>query len=153
MIPSMTTAGEEAQQKALWATDEITLPGTISMALYDDSTDQLDDTADDPSVLTEPSDGNYGRKTLAIDGSAMGDGSITVSASGGDWAAALPALSWDVTDTTGVVDAYVLVMQVQLDGDGSPAAHIITGGSLGQSYTLDGLDVLNTDAGGGTLLD
>jgi hypothetical protein len=76
MITNLTNAGEEVHQKAVWATDEITLPATVDFLLYNDATDLLDDTADDPStdVTTEPSDGNYTRKTLTIDGSAGGDG-------------------------------------------------------------------------------
>ena len=149
MITNLTNAGEEVHQKAVWATDEITLPATVDFLLYNDATDLLDDTADDPStdVTTEPSDGNYTRKTLTIDGSAGGDGLISVSQSGGAWRAEVPTLTWDVDGTTGTVDAYAVVMLVALDGDGAPANHIITGGALSDSRVLDPLPAIDTNGG------
>ena len=115
----------------------------FDVGLFDDSTDSLVDSSDVADITTEPSDGNYTRQT-----------GITFSSAdeNGDWTLTNDSqVSFDVTDTTGDVDSYFIVVNFDSDdaGDvGTPADHLLATGSLSQSYALNNLDTLNLSAGG-----
>lgn len=115
----------------------------FDVGLFDDSTDNLVDSSDVADITTEPSDGNYTRQT-----------GITFSSAdeNGDWTLTNDSqVSFDVTDTTGDVDSYFIVVNFDSDdaGDGgTPADHLLATGSLSQSYALNNLDTLNLSAGG-----
>jgi len=115
----------------------------FDVGLFDDSTDNLVDSSDVSDITTEPSDGNYTRQT-----------GITFSSAdeNGDWTLTNDSqVSFDVTDTTGDVDSYFIVVNFDSDdaGDGgTPADHLLATGSLSQSYALNNLDTLNLSAGG-----
>src|SRR6056297_3168241 len=106
----------------------------FDVGLFDDSTDNLVDSSDVSDITTEPSDGNYTRQT-----------GITFSSAdeNGDWTLTNDSqVSFDVTDTTGDVDSYFIVVNFDSDdaGDsGTPADHLLATGSLSQSYALNNL--------------
>ena len=75
---------------------------------------------------------------------------MTVSDEGGDWEVNNDSqVSFDVTSTTGTVDAYFIVVNFQAvdTADGSATDHIIATGQLSQSRDLSQIDTLNLAAG------
>ena len=116
---------------------------TFDIGLYEDSTDNLQDADDVASITTEPSDGNYTRQAGVSFGSAD---------SSGDWTLTNDAqVSFDVTNTTGDVDSYFIVVNFDSDdaGDGGTAQdHLLATGALSQNYALGNLDELNLSANG-----
>lgn len=115
---------------------------TLTVGLYNDSTDSITDTEDLADITTEPSDGNYARQSgVTFDLSDNGSG---------DWQLDNDnQISFDVTNTTGTVDSYFIVANFQADdtGDGSATDHLIATGSLSQSRDLSQIDTLNLSAG------
>lgn len=112
---------------------------TISVGLYNDTTDAISDTDDLDAITTEPSDGNYARQS----------GTLTLVDESGDWAAENSSeISFDVVDTTGTVDSYLVVANFQASdtGDASATDHLICTGALSQSRDLSQIDTLNISA-------
>jgi hypothetical protein len=113
---------------------------TVTIGLYNDSTDSISDTDDLSAITTEPSDGNYARQTATIE---LADVS-------GDWTARTAAqVSFDVTSTTGTVDSYFIMVSFTADdtGDSGDNDHLIATGALSQSRDLSQIDTLNIAAG------
>lgn len=115
--------GEEWVQKTTYRQDLLTRDTTVEILLYDDSTDALDDASDVGDITTEPTDGNYTRETLTLDSS-----DVSFSVVDGDLRAEA-MLSFDVTDTTGTVDAWGAVVDFQSDvvnAEGAANPHLIS---------------------------
>ncbi len=113
---------------------------TVTIGLYNDSTDAISDTDDLDALTSEPTDGNYARQTDTVE---LADVS-------GDWTARTSAeVSFDVTNTTGTVDSYFIMVSFQADdtGDSAAADHLIATGALSQSRDLSQIDTLNIAAG------
>jgi len=113
---------------------------TITIGLYNDTTDGISDTSDLAAITTEPSDGNYARQTNVVE---LADVS-------GDWTARTSTeVSFDVTSTTGTVTHYFIMVNFQADdtSDGSATDHLIATGALSQSRDLSQIDTLNIAAG------
>lgn len=136
MAANLTNIGEEyALETALEGV-------SLTVGLYNDGTDGATDTFDLADLTTEPEDGNYSRQTITGTLEKNGDGHWQVVNSS--------QVSFDVSDTTGTVDAYFVVANFQSDdaSDGSATDHIIITGSLAQSRDLSQLDTLNISASG-----
>jgi len=122
---------------------------TFTIGLYDDATDGLTDDLDVGDITSEPSDGNYARQNGEPFSTAKQDTDWTLTNDN--------QVSFNVTDTTGTVDSYFIVVNFDSDdaGDGGTARdHLLATGALSQSYDLSNLDTLNLSAGGvGTSLD
>lgn len=134
MAAILTDLGEEY-------TLETALSGvSLTVGLYDDSTDAISDTNDIADITTEPNDGNYVRQTITIE---LADVS-------GNWTARnSAAITFDVTNTTGSVDSYFIVANFTADdtGDAGATDHLIATGSLSQIRDLSQIDTLNVSAG------
>jgi hypothetical protein len=130
MADKLTNLGEEYNVKNDWRGTDVTL------LLYNDSSDSLDDTNDLSDVTTEPTDGNYTRQTLTIDSAA-------VKKINGDWGWEL-STTFDVTDTTGDVDSTggIVTFQAKETGDSTVNDHLIVAGFLSQTRTLSNYDNL-----------
>jgi len=129
----LTDLGEEY-------TLETALEGTsISVGLYNDSTDAITDTDDLAAINTEPSGSAYTQQATTL--------TLTDD---GDWQAEISADAvFDTSDSTQSVDSYFLVANFQADdtGDGSATDHLICTGALSQSYDLSSVDHLTVSAG------
>lgn len=101
--------GAEWAHKFAFRQDTITRDDTIEVLLYDDSTDDLDDSSDVGDITTEPDDGNYARQTFTLD-----DPDVTLSQEGGQLRAEA-TVTFDVDGTTGTVDATQTVVDFQSD--------------------------------------
>ena len=101
--------GAEWAHKFSFRQDTITRDDTIEVLLYDDSVDELDDTSDVGDITTEPDDGDYARQTFTLDGEdvdlSLVDGQLRAEAT----------VVFDVTDTTGEVDATQTIVDFQSD--------------------------------------
>jgi hypothetical protein len=123
--------GEEWKQKTAYRQDLIsTRDADIEVLLYDDATDALTDASDVGDVTTEPTDGNYTRKTLTLDGA-----NLTLEVASGD-VRVTGTVTFDVTDTTGTVDAWATVVSLQSDvvnSEGSLNPHLLASASFGST--------------------
>lgn len=104
-----TNVGEEWAQKLSYRTDLITRDTGFDVLLYNDTSDSLSDASDIGDVTTEPTDGNYTRQTLTLDSA-----NFTLSVESGDLRAE-GTVTFDVTNTTGTVDAWGAVVDFQSD--------------------------------------
>jgi hypothetical protein len=119
--------GEEWAQKNAFRQDLITRDTTVEVLLYDDSTDALTDASDIGDITTEPTDGNYTRQTVTLDST-----DVSLSVSGGDLRAEAQ-VTFDVTDTTGTVDATATVVDLQSDvvnAEGAQNPHLLYSATL-----------------------
>jgi len=141
MAAVLTNIGEEYNVKN-------PMTGTLTVLLYNDGTDAAGDTTDLGDLTTEPTDGNYARQSVSLESA---DIVITKNANG-NYQAELTNdggtdLEFDLTNTTGTIDAYFMVITFQSTeaGDGSAQDHILLSKQLSQSYLLDSLDTLTLD--------
>ena len=114
--------GEEWAHKNAFRQDEITRNTTVEVLLYDDETDALTDTDDVDDITTEPTDGDYTRQTFTLDSEdvelSVSDGQILAEAS----------VLFDLTDTTGTVNASGTVVEFQSDvfnDEDEPNPHLL----------------------------
>lgn len=125
----LSDVGEEFVWKTAFRQDRINSRDTgIDVLLYNDSTDSLDDTSDLADISTEPNDGNYTRQTLTLDSTDLSlqvaSGDIRVTGS----------VTFDVLNTTGSVDAWGVVVDVESDIVGSDTAqnpHLLASATFG----------------------
>lgn len=133
--------GEEWAQKYAWRQDQITRDTSLEVLLYDDSSDSISDSDDVGAVNTEPDDGNYARQPVTLDGSE-----VSLSQESGDIRASA-TVTFDVTDTTGTVDASMTVVDFTSDivnSEGSQNTHHVYSAML---------DIGDTDLSQFTSLD
>lgn len=134
MAHILTDLGEEY-------TLETALEGvSLTVGLYDDSTDSIGDTDDVDDITSEPSDGNYSRQSMTG----------TLTDTDGDWQIENDGeLTFDVTDTTGTVDSYFIIANFQADdtSDTEDEDHLVATGALSQSRDLSQIDTLTISAG------
>jgi hypothetical protein len=124
-----TDLGEEWSQKLTWRSDLISRDTSIEMLLYEDSTDQLDDTSDVGDITTELSGGGYSRQALQLDSQ-----DITLNQTFGNMRVRGTA-TFDLEATVGSFDAYGLVVEFASDivlSESQPSEHLIA------TATLDG---------------
>lgn len=134
--------GEEFERKHIF-TNEVSKPTSITVGLYDDSTDALAESDDVGAITTEPSDGNYTRLTYSF-----GTTDFTSTQSSGDWQADMADKDFDVTNTTGTVDSYFVVVSFASGSETSANNHLYWTESLDQSYDLSQADLLTFTNGG-----
>lgn len=130
--------GEEWAQKFAWRQDTLgTRDTTLEVLLYNQS-DSITDSDDVGAVTTEPTDGNYSRDTLTLDST-----DISLSVTNGNLEISGTA-TFDLTNTTGTYNAYMVVLDFQSDvvnsETGQNPHHIF-------SATLPSFDAENFDSG------
>jgi len=115
---------------------------TLSVGLYNDSTDAISDSDDLAALTTEPAGSNYARQS---------DTFATASLSGDYGFDNDSLITFDTSDSSQTVDAYFIVANFDSDvaGDGGTASdHLIATGALSQSRNLSDIDTLEISAGG-----
>lgn len=121
--PLTTDWGEE------WYTDNNVDGATVTVGLYNDSTDAAGETFDVGDLTTEPAGSAYARPSTTV----------TTSADGGDYGPISDSqVSFDVSDSTQTVDAAFAVVNFQSSraGDGSATDHIVFVDALSATYDL-----------------
>jgi len=123
--------GEEFIVKHLF-TDEVARPASIEVGLYNDSDDALADSADVADITTEPGDtnggdaGNYARLTYSFGTTEFS----SATDSNNDWQAVFAPKTFDLTNTTGVVDGFFAVITYQAENESSANDHLFTTDAL-----------------------
>lgn len=134
--------GEEILIKNFF-TDELTRPSSITIGLYNDSTDNLSDSGDVGDITTEPTGGSYSRQTVNF-----GTGDMTSSDNGNsNWEVTFDQLTFDTSDSSQTVDHYFVVINFQSEdkGDGSAQDHLLFDGGLSSTTDLSQVDTFNLD--------
>lgn len=128
--------------------DTITRPSTLSMTVYNDTTDALTESSDIGDVTTEPSGSSYSRATLTLDSS-----DFTIGTQNGEAHVDIADKDLDVSDSSQDVDACLILASFQSDraGDGSATTHILWSMDLDQTYDLSQSTTFTLDGAGGTL--
>lgn len=129
-------SGEEFETKYIF-TEEVSKPFSLNVGLYSESTDNLGESDNYGDITTEPTDGNYAPLTYEF-----GTNDFSSTYSGGNWHADLASKSFDVTDTTGTVDAYY----VSVDFDG--VEQLYWTADLDGTYDLSNHNTLTFSDGG-----
>jgi len=131
MADQLFNLGEEFTTKHDWRNTD------IELGLYNDSADSLADSADVGDISTEPTDGNYTRQTVTIT-------DAEVQKINGNWGWQV-TVTFDVTDTTGDIDAGFCVTPFETEetGDTSATDHLIFAKYADSTLTLDGYDEID----------
>jgi len=151
MTTSLYSSGEEYETKV--QIDELSTVTSVDIGLYHDGEvsgdttngDDLADSDDVGAISTEPSGSAYARQTESLDTSGF-----EVVQDSGDWQLqSLNQVSFDLSDDgSGTVDAYFVVISVQLDGDSSATDHLWLSGNLSSDYDLSQTNGVDIDANG-----
>ena len=135
MVNLLTNIGEE------WYTETSVDGATVTLGLYDDSTDTLSDSSVLSDVTTEPSGSAYARQ----------NSTVTTTQISSDFGFDNDSqISFDTSDSSATVDAAFVVVNFTSDsvaGDGSATDHLVAAGDLSQSRDLSQIDTLNISAG------
>jgi len=107
---------------------------SVSVGLYNDSTDALTDSDDVSAISTEPGGSNYGRQSASF------EMNFTNTNNSGDWETQMDDLVFDTSDSNQSVDAYFVVVNFNSDDTGTDADHLFFTGSLDQTYDLSSVD-------------
>jgi hypothetical protein len=113
---------------------------TLTVGLYNDSTDAISDTDDLTAITTEPAGASYARQS----------DTFSLTDSSGDWQLDNDTkLTFDTSDSSQTVDSYFIVANFQADdtGDGSATDHLICTGALPQSRDLSNVSTYELNAG------
>ena len=128
--------GEQFIVKYLF-TEEVTKPASVTVGLYDDSTDALSEAGDVGDITTEPSDGNYSRLTYSFGTTDFS----SATDSNNDWQSVFATKTYDLTNTTGMVDGFFVVINYQAEGESAANNHLLTTDALrdetGTASTFD----------------
>lgn len=128
----LTDAGEELIIKRVWTLD-VSLPLAVTIRLYHDATDNIQDSEDIADITTEPTGAAYGPI-----GRGFGTSEFTASKVNGDWRAEADDCSYDASDSSQTIDAFFIVAEFQSEdkSDGSETDHIIARGGIGDEVDL-----------------
>jgi len=145
MTTQLHDTGEEFVVDVLFRSDTINKPASVSISLFNDSTDGLSDGNDVSDITTEPSGASFSRQSASLD-----SGDFTNSDSGGDWQTTIADQTFDTSDSSQDVDAYYIIVTFQADdtGDGSANDHLFWTGQLDQTYDLNSVDTLTLSGAG-----
>jgi len=131
----VTNIGEE------WYTEAAVDGATVTVGLYNDSTDSLGDSSVLGDISTEPTGAAYSRQSSAVTtGQISTDFGFDTDSD----------LTFDVSDSDQTVDHAFFVVDFQSDGvagDGSANDHLVAIAELSQSRDLSGLNTLTISAG------
>lgn len=135
MVDLITNVGEE------WLVENNINGETVTVGLYNDSTDALGETSTLSDITTEPTGGAYGRQSDTV---------TSVQISGDFGVDNDNQIQFDTSDSSQTVDAAFLVVNFQSDtvaGDGSASDNLVGAGDLSQSRDLSNVDTLTISAG------
>lgn len=135
MVDLLTNSGEE------YIVENNANGETITVGLYNDTTDALGETSTLTSITTEPAGAAYARQSSTV---------TTAQISGDFGFDNDTKLSFDTSDSSQTVDAFFVVINFQSDtvaGDGATADNLVAAGDLSQSRDLSQVDTLDIPAG------
>lgn len=130
----------------VFRSDTLTKPSSVTVGLFNDSTDALSDGSDVADITTEPTGSAYARQTATLDGT-----DFTNSDSGGDWQTTIADQTFDTSDSSQDVDAYFIVVNFASEDTsdaGTATDHLFWTGNLDQTYDLNSVDSLTLSGAG-----
>lgn len=130
MAYMLHNSGEEAIIRHFF-TEDITKPPSVTVGLYDDSTDSLSDSSDVGAITTEPSGSSYARQSVSF-GSAMS----ALADSNTNWMTEFDDVVFDVSDSATTVDGVFIVITYQGSSESSSSDHLLFTAGLSQSTDL-----------------
>jgi len=147
MTTQLHDTGEEFAIKDLFREDQITKPTSVSIGLFNDSTDSLADDSDTGDITTEPTGSNYAGQTADFSSSDFSTGDNA----SGNWEVVIADQVYDTSDSSQDVDAYYV--EIEYDSEdtsdgGTPAQHLYWTGDLDQTYDLNSVDQFTLSGAG-----
>lgn len=130
----------------VFRSDTITKPASVTVGLFNDTTDALSDGSDVGGITTEPAGASYARQTATLDGADFSN-----SDSGGDWQTTITDQTFDTSDSSQDVDAYFIVVAFSSEDTADGTAtndHLFWTGGLDQTYDLNSVDTLTLSGAG-----
>lgn len=136
-------AGEEAIYRHFFE-GTLDKPPSLYLGLYNSSLDRLleSDTLDD--ITTEPEGSSYSRQTVGLNDNGFEVGK-TIQ---GNWFADGASVIFDLTDSTGNVDSWFLVIEYERMQDSSVQQHIFATGQMGDAYDLSNVNLIEVQGYG-----
>ena len=146
MANELHQTGEEYVIKQVYRQDTVSDAASVSVGLYNDSTDALADGDNLAAITTEPAGANYARQSASLDTS---DFSVGQNADN-NYEASMIDLTYDVTDSSQSVDAYFVVVNFQssVAGDTAASDNLFWTGFLDQTYDLSSVDQFTLQGAG-----
>lgn len=150
MAYGLTNVGEEAILRHFYRED-ITKPASLNARLYNDTTDDLQDSEVDPStvVTTQPTGAAYAAQTITF-GTTDFD---TLSKVGGDYRVLMADIGWDLSDSSETVDSWYLTINFNSTEAGGTGDWIFLRGSLGETVDASTVGGTYTLADAGHSMD
>lgn len=145
MPTQLHNTGEEVILRDFFE-ESVSKPSSISIGLFLDSEDDLDDGSDIENVNTEPQGSEYSRETLSF-----GESDFTAESNSVDnWQVVFADLTYDTSDSTQDVDAYMVVIsyESQETEDSDSQEHLLFTGDLDQTYDLESIDSFTLSGAG-----
>lgn len=130
MAKGLYDGGEEALIRAFFDPN-YTPPTTLYVGLFNDSADQLTDSAVESDITTEPTDGSYARTALDL----SADFSYSFNAAGNFQATASNVGVTISGVTQQEIDAYLVATDTQANG-----GKLLDGGALTETTTIGTAD-------------
>jgi len=131
----VTNVGEE------WIAENNINGVTVTLTVYNDSTDSLSESDNLAAISTEPSGASFARQS----------DSVTTLQIGSDFGFDNDSqITFDTSDSSQTVDTRAYIVNFQSDtvaGDGGASDNLVAVASLPQSYDLSSLDELQMAAG------
>jgi len=149
MTTQLHDTGEEAIMRDFFE-ESLSKPTSVSVTLFNDSTDALSDGSDVSSVTTEPGGASFNRQSASF-----GTTDFTAEDNANaNWQSVIADQTFDTSDSSQTVDAYAVYIRYQSNdtGDSSAQNHLLFTGNLDQSYDLSGIDSF-TLSGAGLAID
>jgi len=117
---------------------------SVSVGLYNDATDALNDSDDVGAISTEPTGSAYARQSLSL------GSNFSAQDASGNWEAIMDDVTFDTSDSDQSVDAYFVVVTFTSDdkGDSGDNPHLLFTGSLDQTYDLSSVDSFTLSSSG-----
>lgn len=113
---------------------------SLTVVLYNDSSNGIGDTDDYDAITTEPTGSDYAPQSSAFTSTVVSGEQTLENASG---------LEWQVGDASETVDAFAVIVNYQSDrtGEGSASDHLLFTGLLTESRDLSQNTTFTLDAG------
>ena len=137
MVDLITNVGEE------WFYETNTDGATVECALYEDATNSLGESAQDPgaAITTEPTGASYARQSSTVS-TRNNAGAFGIDNDS--------QLTFDTSNSTQSVDAAAIIVNFQSDtvaGQAGANDNIVAAGDLSQTRDLSSVDQLEIAAG------
>lgn len=148
MATGLKDSGEELLIKRCFRDDQITMPTSVTLHLFDDNTDAIADSGDFASITTQPA--STGSATYSPQTASLDTASVSTSFVSSNWQIDIADQAFDTSSlaASDTVRDYAISASVQLMGDGAATRHLLWTGDLDQAYDLSNIDTFTLQNAG-----